>query len=299
MNKQHVGGAVAAQVADDGVDPLDILRQPALDFLQEVHPVTGASTRVGPCEGSAGCRTEGPEDGALATPALSRSPAWPGLPAAGPTRTGRLSQIALGVDGPHLVAAVQLRCPPVVRCRAARSVPFVRECGVDPFAEPSLWAAPTQALGEQDLVNPAAPQGDPFVLPPLSRQAVERSRGDRLAEGAWAGQRGPKKAGDLIRRVGRGTAAAGVIFQRRSAFLMEAPGSDRAPSLHPAQAPRRWWAASRLGWHARQCGHVRPAGPVPCASGPMSPRPSPRPRSDPGGKHAGARPVTRKHHDGA
>jgi hypothetical protein len=101
--------------------------------------------------------------------------------------------------------------------------PFFRELRVDPFPEPALVPAPAQALSQQDLVNPAAPHGDAPVLQQISRQAVERPRGERQTEVAWAGQRGPNKAGDLIRRVGRGTAAAAVIFQGCQAFLIEAP----------------------------------------------------------------------------
>src|SRR3712207_8279439 len=39
-----------------------------------------------------------------------------------------------------------------------------RELRVDPLAEPGFLAAPAQALGQQDLVDPAAPHGDALVL---------------------------------------------------------------------------------------------------------------------------------------
>src|SRR3712207_7371049 len=40
--------------------------------------------------------------------------------------------------------------------RASRSAPFCRELRVDPLAEPGLLPPPAQALGQQDLVEPAA-----------------------------------------------------------------------------------------------------------------------------------------------
>src|SRR3954467_1372709 len=68
--EQHVGGAMAAEVVGDGVHPLDLLRQPTLDLLEEGHPVGRAPARVGPGEGSASGRTEGAEDIALAAPTV-------------------------------------------------------------------------------------------------------------------------------------------------------------------------------------------------------------------------------------
>jgi len=102
--EQHVNRAVAAQVVGDGVDPLDPLRQPALDLLQEGHPVADATARVGSREGGAGLGAEGAEDVALAAPAIVDL-----LP--GPARGWRPgphqvpARVALRAEGAHLVEA--------------------------------------------------------------------------------------------------------------------------------------------------------------------------------------------------
>src|SRR3954470_1610869 len=102
--QQHVGGAVAAQVVGDGVDPLDILRQPALDVLQEGHPVGGPTPRVGSCEGGSRRGAESPEDIALAAPAvvdLLPSPACMGWLWSDQVP----SRVAFGAERAHLVQA--------------------------------------------------------------------------------------------------------------------------------------------------------------------------------------------------
>jgi hypothetical protein len=67
---------VAAQVVDNGVDPLDVLRQPALDLPEERHPVGGTTGRVKAAP-TAGKVTE---DIAFATPSLVDPLPSPGLP---------------------------------------------------------------------------------------------------------------------------------------------------------------------------------------------------------------------------
>src|SRR5918997_3887531 len=125
QEQQHVGSAMAAQGVGNGVNALDLLRQPALDLLQEGHPVGGAAARVGPGESSARRGTEGAEDVALAAPAVVDL-----LP--GPARGWRLwphqvsAQVALGADGAHLVEADNY---------AARG-----RCGVE-RPDPPLFAA--------------------------------------------------------------------------------------------------------------------------------------------------------------
>jgi len=57
--------------------------------------------------------------------------------------------------------------------------PFFRELGVDPLAKPGLVAPPAQTFGEQDLVDPAAPDRDGLVLAQVRRPSVERPRGKR------------------------------------------------------------------------------------------------------------------------
>src|SRR5215213_8260666 len=104
MNSRTSVARVAAQVIGDGVDPLDILRQPALDFLQEGHPGGGPTPRVGSREGGAGCRTEGAEDIALTAPAVVDFLASPAC--VWRLRSDQVpSRVALGADWPHLVQA--------------------------------------------------------------------------------------------------------------------------------------------------------------------------------------------------
>src|SRR3712207_5323047 len=102
--QEHVGGAMAAQVVGDGVDPLDPSGQPGFDLLQEGHPVGGATARVGPGEGGAGRRAEGAEDVALAAPAVVDL--LPGPPGGWRLWSNQVpARVALGTDGAHLVEA--------------------------------------------------------------------------------------------------------------------------------------------------------------------------------------------------
>ena len=95
---------MAAQVAGGGVDPRDVLRQPALDLPQKGDPVGGATARVGPGEGGAGRRAEGAGDVALAAP-----PVVDLLPGPARGRWSRPHQIAArvapGAERAHLVQA--------------------------------------------------------------------------------------------------------------------------------------------------------------------------------------------------
>jgi len=68
--QQHIGCVVAAQIVGDGVDPLDLVRYPALDLFEEGYPVASAPTRVGAGEGGSSGGTEGAEDVALAAPTI-------------------------------------------------------------------------------------------------------------------------------------------------------------------------------------------------------------------------------------
>ena len=68
--QQPVGGTMAAQVVGDGIDPLDLWRQPGFDRVEESYPVPGATARIGMREGGARRGTEGAEDIALAAPAV-------------------------------------------------------------------------------------------------------------------------------------------------------------------------------------------------------------------------------------
>jgi hypothetical protein len=51
---------------------------------------------------------------------------------------------------------------------------FFRERRIDPLPEPRLVPPPAQAFLEQDLVDPAALDRDPFVLAQVGRQPVQR-----------------------------------------------------------------------------------------------------------------------------
>ena len=104
LQQQHVGAAMAAQVVGDRVDPLDIVRQPALDRLQEGHPVGGPTPRVGSREGGSARRAEGAKDIALATPPVVDFLASPAC--VGWLRSDQIpSQVALGTEPAHLVQA--------------------------------------------------------------------------------------------------------------------------------------------------------------------------------------------------
>src|SRR5512134_2634495 len=102
--EQDISGAVAAQIIGDGVDALNVLRQPTLDVLQEGHPVGGITPWVGSREGGARRRAEGTEDVTLAAP-----PVVDLLP--GTARRWRVwpyhisARIALGAERAHLVEA--------------------------------------------------------------------------------------------------------------------------------------------------------------------------------------------------
>src|SRR5262245_35996000 len=66
------------------------------------------------------------------------------------------------------------RYPAAAWCRVSRSPPFCRERGADPLTEPGLLVAPTEALGQEDLVDTASFDRDPFLLVEIGRQTVER-----------------------------------------------------------------------------------------------------------------------------
>jgi hypothetical protein len=118
----------------------------------------------------------------------------------------------------------------VVGCRAARSPPFCGEVGVNPLAEPALLLPPAEALGDQDLVDPAPPDADPLgvevVLKPVERPGTEGQ-----AQGLRVGQRGGEDLGDLLGGVGRGPAGAGHVGQAGGPLGVEPgdPPIDRGP----------------------------------------------------------------------
>ncbi len=68
--QQHISGPMGTQVIGDGIDPLDLGREPALNLLKEGHPMRGAPARVGMREGGSRGGLKGTEDVALGAPAV-------------------------------------------------------------------------------------------------------------------------------------------------------------------------------------------------------------------------------------
>ena len=82
--------------------------------------------------------------------------------------------------------------------------------------------APAQALGQKDLVDPAALDRDPLVLVQVDRQPIQRPRREGQVQRLGIGERGGDHGGDLLGRIGRGPAAAGPILEAVEAFGVEA-----------------------------------------------------------------------------
>jgi hypothetical protein len=82
--------------------------------------------------------------------------------------------------------------------------------------------APPQALGEEDLVDPAALDRDPPVLVQVGRQPIQRPGGEGQVQRLGSGERGGDHRGDLLGRVGRRPAAARPILEAVEALGVEA-----------------------------------------------------------------------------
>jgi hypothetical protein len=82
--------------------------------------------------------------------------------------------------------------------------------------------APAQALLEQDLVNPAAPHGDPLALKQVGGKPIERPRREGQAQTLWAGQRCSDHRRNRISRVGGWAPRALVVLQSGQPFGVEA-----------------------------------------------------------------------------
>jgi hypothetical protein len=82
--------------------------------------------------------------------------------------------------------------------------------------------APAQALGQEDLVDPAALDRDPFVLVQVGRQPVQRPRRERQVQALGLGQCGGDHPRHLLGRVGRWAAAARAILKATEARGVEA-----------------------------------------------------------------------------
>jgi hypothetical protein len=90
---------------------------------------------------------------------------------------------------------------------------------------------PPQAFGPEDLVDPAAFDGNALLLVEVSLQAIERPASERQVQALGGRQRRGDDLGALLGRVGRRTSGPGLILQAGEPLLVEAmnPEGDRGP----------------------------------------------------------------------
>src|SRR5690242_20616992 len=125
--KQHLSRPMRREVVDEGKGCLGLGSYPGIHRLQEVHPVSRGTPRVGQRKGATVAGFKGAENVALAAPAVidflpgaSGGSVWTG---GGPEWFH--AGVALGRLGPHLVQTEHhALCRPAARCRAARGSPF-------------------------------------------------------------------------------------------------------------------------------------------------------------------------------
>jgi len=98
--------------------------------------------------------------------------------------------------------------------------PFFGEVRVDPRAEPGLFLAPLQALGQEHLTDPAAPHANP-LLTEIGDQAIQGPRGEGQAQLRRPAQGGLDHHAPLLGRVGWRPSRAHVLFQPLQAALVE------------------------------------------------------------------------------
>ena len=109
--QQNIRRAVSAEVVSYRIDPLDCGIDPGLDLAQEVNPVGRSATLVGPRDGRAAGRLEGPENIAAAPPTivdlllgavgcgrcrLDKVLAWIALAACGPISSRQTTTLPAG-----------------------------------------------------------------------------------------------------------------------------------------------------------------------------------------------------------
>jgi hypothetical protein len=82
---------------------------------------------------------------------------------------------------------------------------------VHTLTEPGLLLAPAQALGQEDLVDPAPLDRDALVLVEVGLQPIEGPAAEVEAQVLRVGQRGGDDLGDLLGGVGRRAALAGPV----------------------------------------------------------------------------------------
>jgi hypothetical protein len=88
---------------------------------------------------------------------------------------------------------------------------------------------PGEALGQQDLVDPAPLDRDLPMLVEVGLDPIQGPGGEGEPERAGVGHRGGEDLGDLLGRIGRRPAGSGLIGQGRDPLGVEAcdPGVDR------------------------------------------------------------------------
>jgi hypothetical protein len=88
---------------------------------------------------------------------------------------------------------------------------------------------PPQPFGQEDLVDAAAFDRDPFLLVEVGLQAVERPASEGEPQALRIGERRGDDLGALLGRIGRGTPGPGLVLQSAESLVIEAmdPGVDR------------------------------------------------------------------------
>jgi hypothetical protein len=114
--------------------------------------------------------------------------------------------------------------------------------------------APAQALGEQDLVDPAAPHRDAPLLQQIRGEPVERPRGEGQTQAARTAQRSGDHGGDRVGRVGRRATRTMAVLKSGQAFGVEP--ADAAAHRLGAQPERR----GNGGWRLTAAGTPDDAG---------------------------------------
>jgi hypothetical protein len=103
--------------------------------------------------------------------------------------------------------------------------------GIDPLAEPALVLPPSEALGDEDLVDAAPLDRDLPVFVEVALEAVERPASEGEAQLLRVGQRDGDDLGPLLGGVGVRASGATPLLQSLDASLIEPadPGIDGGP----------------------------------------------------------------------
>src|SRR5690349_19686528 len=104
----------------------------------------------------------------------------------------------------------------VIATSPARTGTFTLELRVHPRPEPSLFLAPLQPLGEENLAHPAALHAD-ALLAQVGHPAVQGPRRERQAQLGGPRQRRSDNRAALLGGVGRRPPRAHLLLQPREA----------------------------------------------------------------------------------